>query len=165
MRPSRSIGPAEGLIEGGVARGDALHAAGRLTMTIGAGLSRRPVLTLPQYLTVQHPEHARISAVVVLHPAQLGTHQPVIRTPLVAGDLARLGAERNRKDHRRSARPSPQRAGHSTVMAAFSLAAKPLSPRHSKAIVPLSVATVKNEMKGLAAIAGDSSARKTSSPL
>jgi hypothetical protein len=51
------------------------------------------------------------------------------------------------------------------VIAACSLAAKPLSPLHSKATMPLSVATVKNEMKGLAAIAGDSSALKISSPL
>ena len=54
---------------------------------------------------------------------------------------------------------------HSTVMGADSAAEKPLSPVHSNSIVPLSVATVKNVMNGLAAIAGEKSARNISSPL
>jgi hypothetical protein len=51
------------------------------------------------------------------------------------------------------------------VIAAVSVAENPLSPLQRKASVPLSVAVVKNAMNGLAAIAGDSSARKISWPL
>src|SRR5262249_60286364 len=54
---------------------------------------------------------------------------------------------------------------HSTVMLTDSVAVKPLSPVHSKLSVPLSVATVKKVRNGLAAIAGNSSARKISCPL
>ena len=43
---------------------------------------------------------------------------------------------------------------YSTVMAADSVALKPLSPVQWKARVPLSVATVENAMNGFAAIAG-----------
>ena len=40
------------------------------------------------------------------------------------------------------------------MMDAEAVAAKPLSPTHSKSNLPLSVATVKNVMNGFAAIAG-----------
>ena len=46
-----------------------------------------------------------------------------------------------------------------------SVAANPLSPVQRNARAPLSVATVENWMNGFAAIAGCSSARKTSVPL
>ena len=54
---------------------------------------------------------------------------------------------------------------HSTVIVAVSVCEKPLSPVHLNTIVPLAVATVENEMNGLAAIAGKRSARNISSPL
>jgi hypothetical protein len=50
-------------------------------------------------------------------------------------------------------------------MLAVSVAEKPLSPVHVNVSVPLSVATVENAMNGFAAMAGCSSARKTSTPL
>ncbi len=58
-----------------------------------------------------------------------------------------------------------RRSIHSTVMAAEAVSAKPLSPIHSKSNLPLSVATVKKVMNGFAAIAGNRSARKISTPL
>src|SRR5262249_20390952 len=58
-----------------------------------------------------------------------------------------------------------RRRDHSTVILTDSTALKPLSPVHSKFSVPLSVATVKKVRNGLAEIAGNSSARKISSPL
>jgi hypothetical protein len=96
--------------------------------------------------------------------AQLGAHQLVIGAPVIGGNFTGLGGRDDSEHHRSEEAPAPRPFDHSMVMSARSLAAKPLSPVHSKAIEPLSVATVKNEMNGLAAIAGDSSARKISSP-
>ena len=55
--------------------------------------------------------------------------------------------QQRREDYRR-------RKFHSTVMLAEAVSENPLSPIHSKSNFPLSVATVKNEMNGLAAVAG-----------
>jgi hypothetical protein len=49
-------------------------------------------------------------------------------------------------------------------MEAEAVSLKPLSPIHSNSNLPLSVATVKKVTKGLAAIAGNRSARKISTP-
>jgi hypothetical protein len=49
-------------------------------------------------------------------------------------------------------------------MFAVSVWEKPLSPVHLNSIVPVAVAIVKNEMNGLAAIAGKRLARNISSP-
>src|SRR5712675_2132506 len=65
----------------------------------------------------------------------------------------------------RGKEPQALHAGHSTVMGADSVAAKPSSPVHRNSIVPVAVATVKNVRNGLAAIAGEKSARNISSPL
>ena len=54
---------------------------------------------------------------------------------------------------------------HSTVMEADAVSENPWSPIHSNSNFPLSVATVKKLMNGLAAIAGNRSARKISTPL
>ena len=54
---------------------------------------------------------------------------------------------------------------HSTVIEAEAVSEKPLSPIHSNSNLPLSVAVVKKVMNGLAAIAGNRSARKISVPL
>jgi hypothetical protein len=49
-----------------------------------------------------------------------------------------------------------------TVSDTLSVCAKPLSPSQLKRRVPLALATVKNEMNGFAATAGNSSALNTS---
>ena len=54
---------------------------------------------------------------------------------------------------------------HSTVIEADAVSEKPLSPIHSNSNLPLAVAVVKKVMNGLAAIAGNRSARKISVPL
>src|SRR6202035_2366703 len=72
------------------------------------------------------------------------------------------GCDRQRRQGHQDYRAGPF---HSTEMAAEAVSVKPLSPVHSKSNLPLSVATVKNEMKGFAAIAGNRSARKISTPL
>ena len=51
------------------------------------------------------------------------------------------------------------------MMEAEAVSENPRSPIHENSNVPLSVAVVKNAMKGLAEIAGNRSARKISSPL
>ncbi len=73
-------------IERRVARRDALHARARIAVAIGAGAIRGARLPRPQRLAVEHPKHARIGRVVVLHCARVAAHE------LVAG--AALG-ERN----------------------------------------------------------------------
>src|SRR5262249_5124329 len=77
----------------------------------------------------------------------------VLRDALAARGLLRMRTERG------CARD------HSTVIFADAVSWKPLSPVHSKSIVPLAVATVKKLRNGLAAIAGCRSALKISSPL
>src|SRR5262249_60696078 len=73
------------------------------------------------------------------------------------------GARRGAHD---GGRENDSRCGpHSAVMSTDSVALKPLSPVHSKLSVPLSVAMVEKVRNGLAAIAGNSSARKISCPL
>src|SRR4029450_13855533 len=57
------------------------------------------------------------------------------------------------------------RKPHSTVMEAEAVSEKPLSPTHSNSNLPLSVTDVKKLKKGLAAMAGNRSARKISAPL
>ena len=76
MRPSGSADRRD-LVEGGVTRGNTLHAARDITMAIGACFVRRPSLPSRHNSSPQHPEHARISAVVVLHGAGLGAHEGV----------------------------------------------------------------------------------------
>src|SRR5262249_14673988 len=102
-----------------------------------------------------------IGGVVVLHGAGLAAHEVVAGLALGERDF---GGERGRPEQGRHQheRHAPR---HSTVMSTDSVATKPLSPVHSKASVPLAVARVKKEMNGLAPIAGNSSARKISSPL
>ena len=51
------------------------------------------------------------------------------------------------------------------MIEAEAVSEKPLSPIHSNSNLPLSVAVVKKVMNGLAAIAGNRSARKISVPL
>src|SRR5262252_381781 len=65
----------------------------------------------------------------------------------------------------RFAHPTGPCLFHSTVIFAEPVSWKPLSPVHSNSIVPLSVATVWKLTNGLAAIAGNRSVRKISSPL
>src|SRR5262249_32757923 len=65
----------------------------------------------------------------------------------------------------RFAHPTGPRVFHSTVIFAEPVSWKPLSPVHSKSMVPFRVATVWKLTNGLAAMAGNRSARKISSPL
>src|SRR5262249_17232801 len=136
---------------------DPFHARARVAMAIGARFSGRALLALPERFAVEHPQHRRIGGVVILHRARLGRHEVVARFAL---------AERNfRGAGRHNSKQKKSRPRHSTLMLTDSVAEKPLSPVHSKLSVPLSVATVKKVRNGLAAIAGNSSARKISCPL
>ena len=56
------------------------------------------------------------------------------------------------------------RGPHVTAIDTLSVCAKPPSPSHVKVSVPVTVATVKKAMNGLAEIAGYRSAAKTSTP-
>src|SRR5262249_42965399 len=67
-------------IVGWIARGHTLHGFRRFTVAIGAGAPFRTGLGAPQRLAVEHPQHARIGRVVVLHRPGLSTHL------LVGGD-------------------------------------------------------------------------------
>src|SRR5262249_9143863 len=122
----------------------------------------RAKLLVPQRFAVEHPEHAGICGVVVLDRLGVRRHEVIARAPLVerdlAGDDGQGGSdERSRGDHAKRV--------HSTAIEADAVSVKPLSPIHSNSNLPLSLATVKKEMNGLAAIAGKKSARKISAPL
>src|SRR5262245_59812022 len=145
-------------IEGRVARRHALHAGACVAMAIGAGLIRAAGFAVPEGLAVEHPQHAGIDGVVVLHGARLAPHELVAGLAVGRRDF---GERRNGCDGRKD----DESGGlHSTVMVACSVTGLPLSSVHVNAIGPLVVATVKNEMNGLALIAGNSSARKISAP-
>src|ERR1019366_6463990 len=151
---------------GGVARRHALHAGARVMVTIGAGLARGTGLAVPQGFAVEHPQHAGIGGIVILDRLGVGRHEAVAGPVLGWRDFG--GGERSDGDAgRNQQRRDSYRAGrlHSTEMAADAVSLKPLSPIHSKSNLPLSFAIVKNVTNGLAAIAGNRSARKISAPL
>src|SRR6202158_1095863 len=155
-------GTADSLFEGGIARGDALHAGACVVMAIGAGLARRAGLVLPQGFAVEHPQHAGIGGVVVLHCLGFRRHETESGAALAWCDF--VGANGRGRNQQRRDNDGASRS-HSTVIEAEAVSEKPLSPMHSKSNLPLSVATVKKVMKGFAAIAGNRSARKISIPL
>src|SRR5581483_5284307 len=149
---------------GRITRGDAFHALPCVMVAIGAGLGRGAGLLVPQGFAIEHAQHARIDRVLILHRLKIAPHERIARPPLGSGDF---GGERGNGDAGRDQQRGEdyrRSKSHSTVMAAEAVAEKPLSPIHSKSNFPLLLATVKNEMKGLAAVAGKKSARKISSP-
>src|ERR1700722_5280875 len=156
-------GAAKRLVESGIAGGDALHAGARVVVAIGAGLAGGACLAPPQRLAVEHPQHAGIGRIVLLHRSRFRRHEAESASPLALRNLARRkrrgGRDQQYRGDYRANRP------HSTVIEAEAVSLKPLSPIHSNSNFPLSVATVKKVMNGFAAIAGNRSARKTSTPL
>src|SRR5712692_3037736 len=94
------------------------------------------------------------------HPPQRSERLGEAATLLDVRDI------RQRAERRGEARASPDSSTQvSTVIGADSVTEKPLSPVQWNVRVPLSVATVEKAMNGFAAIAGWSSALKTSVPL
>src|SRR5215472_4523802 len=177
---------AKALVERRIARGHALHALRRVAVAIGAGFVGAARLGVPERLAVEHPERRRIGRVVVLHGLAVAAEVFVAGAALVERDLGgeegraeceqqkrRVGKGAKRRAHAadtavgtlRFAHPTGPCLFHSTVIFAEPVSWKPLSPVHSNSIVPLSVATVWKLTNGLAAIAGNRSVRKISSPL
>src|SRR6516164_1946180 len=153
-------------VEGRIARRHPLHAGVRIAVTIGAGFSCRSLLAVPQRLAVEHPQHGGVGSVVVLHGARIAAHELVARLALGERDFGRHGdAAKPSINKSGSKQPNDDARRHSTAMLRDAVAENPLSPLHSKVTVPLSMAVVKKEKNGLAAIAGNSSARKISSSL
>src|SRR6516162_2131647 len=149
-------------IDGRITRRDTPHARSRIAVTTGARFPGGTIGAVPQRLTVEHGKHPWIGCVVVLHRTQLRRHQLVAGVALTERDLAdrcRGGCQHQAGNNKAVGKL------HSTASSAVSLCTKPLSPVQRNSSVPLSAATVKNEINGLAAIAGDSSARKISLPL
>src|SRR6185295_15925815 len=157
-------GPLQRGVVRGIARGDTLHALARVAVAVGAGAAGGAGLARPERPALENPEHSGIGGVVVLHRPRLLAHELVARAALGQGNLGgkRHPGERDDRERDREAASSP---AQSTVIVAVSVAEKPLSPVHWNASVPLSVATVEKTKNGLAAMAGWSSARKTSVPL
>ena len=159
----------EHLVVGRITRRHALHAAARVTVAIGAGLARCACLAIPQRFAVEHPQHAGIGRVVILHRLGIGRHERVTGPALGWRDLGRDQGTKDDAGHEQQRRQGNRECYrccnlHSTEMLAEAFSEKPLSPIHSKSNFPLLVATVKKEMNGLAAVAGKKSARKISSP-
>ena len=96
-------GPAERLVEGGIAGRDALHAGARIVVAVGAGLVRGAGLAFPQRFAVEHPEHAGIGGVVVLHRLGLRRHEAVAGAALGLRDFGGEAAPRDQQ-HRVSYR-------------------------------------------------------------
>ena len=71
-----------------------------------------------------------------------------------------FGGEGRRRDQQRNGYGASK--SHSTVIEADAVSENRWSPIHSNSNLPLSVAVVKKVMNGLAAIAGNRSARKIS---
>src|SRR5438477_6588112 len=154
-------GAAERLVEGGVSGRDTLHAGSDIAMAIRAGLVSAASLFLPEGFAVERPEHGGIGGVVVLHRHGVRCHEGGTGAALGFRDFRGRNA---RGGHQRHQRYRAQRP-HSTDMEAEAVSENPLSPIHSNSNLPLSVAVVKKVMKGLAATAGNRSARKISLPL
>src|SRR6202795_2048025 len=154
------------LVEGGIAGRHALHAGARVFMAIRAGLARRTSLAVPKRFAVEHPQHAGIGGIVVLHRSRVRRHEAEPRSALSLRDFSGENSTEGdgRRGQQRSNRYLTGRP-HSTDIEAEAVSLKPLSPIHSKSNLPLSVATVKKVMNGFAAIAGNRSARKISTPL
>src|SRR6185369_7557395 len=127
----------------------------RARVTVGAGFVGRARLLLPQRLARLDEQHGRVRGVVVLHLLQRRAHILVART----ARLARL-RHGKRGGEQRSEAEAGREPRHVTAMATRCSATKPSSPVQRKPIVPLSVATAKNETNGLAAIAGEKSMLK-----
>ncbi len=158
--------PAERRAERRIARGDAFHAGRARRHGSRRRTWRRRRLAVPQRLAVEHPQHAGVGGVVVLHRAGLARHEVVAGLALGEGNFGdeagKAADDRKRMRERRCARSHSR---HSTVMATDSVAWKPLSPVQVIVMVPLSVATVVKATYGLAETAGKNSARNTSTPL
>ena len=94
-------GTAERLVEGRIAGRDALHAGARVIVAIGTGLGRRADLVLPQRLAVEHPQHAGIGGIVVLHRLGVRRHEAETGASLCLGDFGRQdsrGRDQERRD-------------------------------------------------------------------
>src|SRR5262249_48714439 len=148
-----------------------LHALARVAMAVGAGAVRLARLLVPQRLAVEHPERAGVGAVVVLHGTGLGAHELVAGAPIAGRDFGGKCGQRNidrQRDHEGDEAMRVHAGGaksHATVMVAVSVRVSPSSPVQLSLSSPLSVATVWKVRNGLAAIAGNRSARNTSTPL
>src|SRR5262245_46456745 len=90
-------GPPASCVEGRVPRRDALHAFARVAMAVGASLARGASLALPQRLAIEHPEHARIGGVLILHRSRFRTHELVTGLALAERDFSSEG-ERGKRD-------------------------------------------------------------------
>src|SRR5260370_13043900 len=153
-------GAAERLVERGIAGSDALHGRAGLAVAVGAGLVGGAYLALPQRIAVEHPEHAGIGGVVLLHRLGVRGQEAVCGGALALRDIR--GA--NSAGRQQGSKGYDPGKSHSTVIEAEAVSEKPLSPIHSNSNFPLSVAVVKTGMKGLATVAGKRSARKISGP-
>src|SRR5262245_61479622 len=136
-------------------------------MAVSAGLAVAR-LGGPQRFSLEHPQARRIGGVVVLHRLGFAAHQVVAGAAFSGRNFVPEGS-RGSDNHKKNADKPPDGAeypirSHSTVMLACSVTEKPLSPVQVNVSVPLWVATGWNVINGLAAIAGNRSARKTSSP-
>src|ERR1700721_1565781 len=158
-------GASEWLVIGRITRRDAFHAGAGVAMTVGAGLARRACLAVPQRFAIERAQHAGIGGVVVLHRLGVRSHKGVAGPALSLRDFGRNQRTKNDAGREQQGDKKYRRCKlHSTVMLAEAVSEKPLSPIHSKSNFPLLLATVKNEMNGLAAVPGKRSARKISSP-
>src|SRR5262249_37717470 len=128
---------------------------------------RRASLPLPHGFAVEHPQHTRIGRVVILDCLVAGRHEGVAGAAFVRRNFGCSERAKREECGNQQHHGGGYRAGgfHSTEIAAEAVSEKPLSPSHSKSNFPLSVAIVKKVTNGLAAIAGNRSARKISSPL
>src|SRR6516165_3226032 len=84
-------------VERRVACGHTFHGTGRLTVAVGARASCCPRLRAPGDLTIEHPQHAGIGRIFVLHRLRIGAHLLIGRLALIEGNVAgenwKCGAE------------------------------------------------------------------------
>src|SRR5439155_1674588 len=98
--------PAPRGVERGMARGHARHARAGLAVTLGARTAGVAGLLVPQRFALEHPEHAGIRGVVVLHRARLTAHEVVAGAAFGERNLAG-GCRRGQYDHAHRGAESP----------------------------------------------------------
>src|SRR5215831_13369948 len=90
-------------VESRIACGHSLHGTGRLVMAVGTRAPCCPCLRAPGYLTIEHPQHAGIGRIFVLHRLRIGAHLLIGRPALVdrnvAGENWKCGAEERDDDN------------------------------------------------------------------
>src|SRR2546426_9606048 len=94
-------------VERRMAGGHALHRRPSIAVAVSAGAAGGARLAVPERTALEHPEHARVGGVVVLHRARLAAHEVIARAAGVARELLPEGPRPPRDRPPRDAQAPP----------------------------------------------------------